>query len=63
MWALEGLHALTLDDILRVYQKGGNISVNNNALAAIPSVLNKSNVKFITEFLAGNRQPSLNMRR
>lgn len=52
MWALEGLHALTLDDILRVFRKDGNISVNNNALAAIPSVLNKSNVNFITEFLA-----------
>ncbi|WP_346317763.1 c-type cytochrome [Chitinophaga sp. YIM B06452] len=52
MWTLEGLHALTLDDILRVYQEDGNIAVNNNALAAIPSVLDKSNAAFITKLLA-----------
>ncbi len=52
LWVLEGLHALTFDDIASVYRAEGNIALNHSALAAIPSILNSRNFETVTYLLA-----------
>lgn len=52
VWTLEGLHALSLDDVMAAFVKEGNTAFNHSVLAALPSAVNKQNAGTVETLLA-----------